>query len=544
MTKIKKRVGIALVGLFILGSVALKSDFFEIAKQLEIYSAMFKELDMHYIDEINPADLNEKAMKSMLKDLDPYTNFYDEQGIEDVRIKRSGEYGGIGAYTRYKDNRLFILEPYKESPATKAGLKAGDEIIQIDDVIVKDYEGKGVGNLLRGSPETHVNLKILRQGKKMDIRVGRSKIEINPVPFYSMIDDEVGYISFIKFNKKATSEVKKAIADLKEKGMKKLILDVRGNPGGLLGQAVSITNLFIPKNKIVVTTKSKVKKWTNTYKTRSEPIDLEIPIVVLIDGRSASASEIVSGSLQDYDRAVIMGERSFGKGLVQRYRKLAYGTQMKLTISKYYTPSGRCIQELDYTNRDEAGEVPKFSDGKVNMYKTENGRKVYDGGGVLPDVAIEKPETLKITKELYESDVFFNFVTDYFYDNQNIANANQFQLDEAVFSELKKYISSNNNAFETASEKKFNAAIELAEKDGYGKEVEDSYELFLASIRNEKLRQLDKNKQEILNRLTEEIVKRYYFREGVYQQKLQFDETIVEATDLLRDTKRYQKILK
>lgn len=544
MTKIKKRVGIALVGLFILGSVAFKSDFFEIAKQLEIYSAMFKELDMHYIDEINPADLNEKAMKSMLKDLDPYTNFYDEQGIEDVRIKRSGEYGGIGAYTRYKDNRLFILEPYKESPATKAGLKAGDEIIQIDDVIVKDYEGKGVGNLLRGSPETHVNLKILRQGKKMDIRVGRSKIEINPVPFYSMIDDEVGYISFIKFNKKATSEVKKAIADLKEKGMKKLILDVRGNPGGLLGQAVSITNLFIPKNKIVVTTKSKVKKWTNTYKTRSEPIDLEIPIVVLIDGRSASASEIVSGSLQDYDRAVIMGERSFGKGLVQRYRKLAYGTQMKLTISKYYTPSGRCIQELDYTNRDEAGEVPKFSDGKVNMYKTENGRKVYDGGGVLPDVAIEKPETLKITKELYESDVFFNFVTDYFYDNQNIANANQFQLDEAVFSELKKYISSNNNAFETASEKKFNAAIELAEKDGYGKEVEDSYELFLASIRNEKLRQLDKNKQEILNRLTEEIVKRYYFREGVYQQKLQFDETIVEATDLLRDTKRYQKILK
>jgi len=544
MSRIKKRIGIALVGLFILGSVAFKSDFFEIAKQLEIYSAMFKELDMHYIDEINPADLNEKAMKSMLKDLDPYTNFYDEQGIEDVRIKRSGEYGGIGAYTRFKDDRLFILEPYKESPATKAGLKAGDEIIQIDDVIVKDYDGKGVGNLLRGSPDSFVNLKILRQGKKMDIQVGRSKIEINPVPFYSMIDAEVGYISFIKFNKKATSEVKKAIADLKDKGMKKLILDVRGNPGGLLGQAVSITNLFIPKNKIVVTTKSKVKKWTNTYKTRLEPIDLEIPIVVLIDGRSASASEIVSGSLQDYDRAVIMGERSFGKGLVQRYRKLAYGTQMKLTISKYYTPSGRCIQELDYTNRDESGEVPKFSDGKVNMYKTENGRKVYDGGGVLPDVAIEKPETLKITKELYGSDVFFNFVTDYYYDNQNIVTANQFQLDEGVFTELKKYISSNNDAFETASEKKFNAAIELAEKDGYGKAVEDSYELFLASIRNEKLRQLDKNKQEILMRLTEEIVKRYYFREGVYRQKLQFDETIVEAAELLNNSKKYYGVLK
>lgn len=544
MNKIKKRIGITILGLFVLGSIAFKSDFFEIAKQLEIYTSMFKELDMYYVDEINPAELNEIAMKSMLKSLDPYTNFYDEQGIEDVRIKRSGEYGGIGAYTRYKDNRLYILEPYKDAPAAKAGIKAGDEIIQIDNVIVKDYEGEGVGSLLRGTPDTAVDLQILRQGKKMNFSVGRSKIEINPVPYYNMIDNEVGYISFIKFNKKASREVKKAYAELKEKGMKKLILDIRGNPGGLLGEAVAITNLFIPKDKVVVNTKSKVKKWTNTYKTRSEPLDLEIPIVVLIDGRSASASEIVSGSLQDYDRAVIMGERSYGKGLVQRYRKLAYGTQMKLTISKYYTPSGRCIQELDYTNRDENGEVPKFSDGEVTMFKTENGRKVYDGGGVLPDVEIEKPKTLQLTKELYESDAFFNFITDYFYKNKSIQPADQFQLDEVSFNSLKDYINAHNDSFETASEKKFIEAIEIANKDGYGDAVKNQYQAFRTEVENEKLQKLEENKEEIIERLTEEIVKRYYYREGVYQQKLNFDPTIVEATELLHDEREYNNLLK
>ncbi len=544
MNRIKKQIGIALLSLFIIGSIAFKSDFFEIAKQLEIYTTLFKELDMYYIDEINPAELNEIAMKSMLNSLDPYTNFYDEQGIEDVNIKRSGEYGGIGAYTRYKDKRLYILEPYKDAPAAKAGINAGDEILQIDDVLLKDYEGESVGSLLRGIPETTVELTILRQGKKMNFTIARSKIETHPVPFFKMVDDEVGYIAFVKFNKKASAEVKKAIGELKEKGMQKLILDIRGNPGGLLGEAVSITNLFIPKNKVVVTTKSKVKKWSKTYKTRKEPLDLEIPIVVLVDGRSASASEIVSGSLQDYDRAVIMGERSFGKGLVQRYRKLVYGTQMKLTISKYYTPSGRCIQELDYTNREPDGEVPKFSDGKVNMFKTENGRKVYDGGGVLPDIEIEKPKTLELTKVLYDSDAFFNFVTDYYYQNKSITLADKFQLENTVYNTFKKYLSSHSDTYETTSEVKFKAAFELVENDGYDKKINKHYDLFKAAMVNEKMKHLDKNKDEIIDRLTEEIVKRYYFKEGVYKQKLSFDFTIVKATELLHDTKRYHKILK
>ncbi len=544
MRKFTKQISIALLGVFVLVSVAYKSDFFEIAKQLEIYTTLFKELDLYYIDEINPAELNEIAMKSMLKSLDPYTNFYDEQGMEDVQIKRSGEYGGIGAYTRFKDKRLYILEPYKDAPAAKAGLKAGDEILQIDDVLIKDFEGESVGRLLRGTPATTVVLKIIRRGKKMNFNVKRSKIEMNSVPFYSMVDEEVGYISFVKFNRKASKDVKNAIGKLKEKGMKKLILDMRGNPGGLLNQAVSITNMFIPKNKVVVTTKSKVKKWSNTYKTRSQPLDLEIPIVVLVNGRSASASEIVSGSLQDYDRAVIMGERSFGKGLVQRYRKLVYGTQMKLTISKYYTPSGRCIQELDYTNKDEDGEVPKFSDGKVNMFKTENGREVYDGGGVLPDLEIEKPETLEMTKNLFESDAFFNFISDYYYENQTIASPDKFKIDKTLFDSLKKYLEHNNKTFETASEKEFAKGLKNTKKDGFDDKIIESYKDFEQNLINNKIQQLNKNKAEIEERLTEEIVKRYYYREGVYQQKLFFDPTIVKATELLHDEKEYRKILK
>ena len=433
--------------------LAQQSDFFEVAKQLEIYNSVFKELNMYYVDELNPAELNEIALKALLARLDPYTNYFDEQGIEDARIQRSGEYGGIGANTRFKDKRFFITEIYKDTPADAAGLKAGDEIIRIDDVQIKDYdEEESVAGLLRGLPDSKIQITISRQGKEMNFTVARSKIEMNSVPFYGMVDDEVGYISFIKFNQKAGLEVKKAFAALKEKGMKKLIIDIRSNPGGLLNEAVDITNFFIPKDKTVVTTKGKVKKWSNTYKTRNEPLDTEIPIVILIDGRSASASEILSGSLQDYDRAVIMGERSFGKGLVQRYRDLPYGTQMKLTISKYYTPSGRCIQELDYTNRDKDGNVPKFSDGKVNEFKTANGRKVMDGGGVLPDILVEKPETLELTRRLYTSDAFFNFITNYYYSHPNIKPANEFFLNDEIYVALKNYLSNHPDEFETTPE--------------------------------------------------------------------------------------------
>jgi carboxyl-terminal processing protease len=398
--------------------------------------------------------------------------------------------------------------------------------------------------MLRGTPKTEVKIKVLRQGEVLDFVVKRAKIEMNPVPFYKMIDDEVGYISFVKFNKKASKEVKKAYRDLKEQGMKKLILDIRGNPGGLLNQAVAITNFFIPKDQLVVTTKAKVKKWSTSYRTKNDPIDLEIPIVVLINGRSASASEIVSGALQDYDRAVIMGERSFGKGLVQRYRELAYGTQMKLTISKYYIPSGRCIQELDYTNKDKDGNVPKFSDGKINKFKTANGRKVYDGGGVLPDVEIEKPKTLDLTKKLLSSDAMFHFVTAYYYAHNSIAEPNQFKLEDKVYVDFMSYLRTHPDEFETASDHKLEEALDIIEKEGYKSEIETSFSSFKQEAIDAKLSQLDTNKDEIIAYLTAEIVKRYYYKEGVFKQKMAFDPVIVEAASLLNNERAYKKVLR
>ena len=373
MKRMKKAIVIG--GLALVSTVffAFKSDFFEVAKQMEIYTTLFKELNLHYIDEINPANLTEKAINEMLENLDPYTKYYDEQGVEEVKINSSGEYSGIGAESRYYDSKLVIAEVYEGYSAEEVGIKVGDEIIKIDDVFVSDYNSDQISTLLKGVPDSSVNLVIQRQNKELNFIVKREKIIVNPVPHFQMVSPEIGYIAFDKFNNKASSSVKSAFVDLKEQGMNKLILDLRGNPGGLLNEAINITNFFVPKNEVVVSTKAKLKKWSEVYRTKYEPIDIDIPVVVLIDGRSASASEIVAGSLQDLDRAVILGERSFGKGLVQRYRNLTYGTKLKLTISKYYTPSGRNIQELDYTHRD-GEDVPKFAKENRNSFQTKNGQ--------------------------------------------------------------------------------------------------------------------------------------------------------------------------
>ncbi|PKP14318.1 MAG: peptidase S41 [Bacteroidetes bacterium HGW-Bacteroidetes-3] len=542
MGKIKKwAIGI-FAGLALTISIAFQSDFFEIAKQIDIYTTLFKELNMYYIDAVNPAKLSNKAINSMLESLDPYTRYYDEQGVEDARIAATGEYGGIGVVTRYKNNNLTVRELLKNSPAEKAGIKPGDKILKINDIEVKDFDETGVAALLNGLPNTKVNLQIERQNKKMEFAVAREKIIVNPVPYYTMLANEVGYISFTTFNEKAAYEVKKAFLDLKEQGMKKLIIDVRGNPGGLLNEAVSIANFFIPKDKIVVTTKAKIEKWSDTFKTLQEPIDLEIPIAVLVNNRSASASEILAGSLQDYDRAVIIGERSFGKGLVQRYLPLSYGTQMKITISKYYTPSGRCIQELDYTNRDEKGNIPKFSE-NTQTFKTEKGRIVYGGGGILPDVKTAKPTTTKTTETLLNSDAFFNYATQYFYENTTIAEPSKFKLADSDYISFKNYLSKNNDAFETKSETEFKKALETASAENLNGNLLKGYSEILASIQAEKFKELDKNKEEIINELSEEIIKRYYYAEGVYQQKVIFDNVILKAVSILNNEKEYNKII-
>jgi len=544
MKRLKNKLTVFLLIVAISISVSYKSDFFEIAKQIEIYTTLFKELNLYYVDEINPAEVMDKAIKSTLASLDPYTRFYDEQGVIDAKISAEGEYGGVGALIVYRKKNLLVKEVFEDYPAHKSGLKAGDKIIQIDNFILKEQSEELVRSLLKGLPNSTIQVMVAREKELLNFKIKRETVVIKAVPFYHMISDEVGYIAFVKFNSKASDEVKSAFEDLKSQGMKKLIIDVRHNPGGLLNEAIEIVNFFIPKNKIVVTTQAKLEKWSNTYKTRNDPLDTEIPLTILIDERSASASEILAGALQDYDRAVIIGTRSFGKGLVQRYRKLAYGTEMKLTISKYYTPSGRCIQELDYTNTDKEGNVPKFLDGKVNKFKTANGRKVYDGGGILPDIVIEKPKTLELTKQLYKSDAFFNFVTDYYYTNKTIKPANEFQLDQTIYESFKTYLAANETAFDTDTEKQFEKAMETAKKDGYNKEIEAQYKLFKTAILTEKIALLDSNKQEIIERLTEEIVKRYYYREGVYQQKLAFDTVIVQATDVLNNSKQYKKLLK
>jgi len=544
MSKIKKWI----LGVFVVASigvsVAFQSDFFEIAKQIDIYTTLFKELNKYYIDEVNPAKITNNAVNHMLSNLDPYTKYYDEQGVEDARIRSTGDYGGIGAVSRFNNKKLTIREILKNAPAEKAGLKPGDEILKVGDILVKDFDSEGISSLLNGLPNTTINLQIERQNKVMNIEVIRKKIEINPVPFYTMLDSEIGYISFTTFNEKASTQIKEAFLELKEEGMKKLIIDVRSNPGGLLNQAVKISNLFIPKDKVIVTTKAKIEKWSQTFKTKEEPLDLEIPISILINSRSASASEILAGSLQDYDRAVIIGERSFGKGLVQRYLPLSYGTQMKITISKYYTPSGRCIQELDYTNRDDKGNIPKFSDKGRTIYKTQKGRTVYGGGGILPDIEIKKPTTTETTKTLLKSDAFFNYVTDYFYNNITIAAPSKFNLNNTDYSNLKTFLSTHQTDFETKTETAFNNANVKATADNLSDNLTKSYEALLSAIHSEKLNELDKNKVEILNNLTEEIVKRYYYEEGVYQQKTVFDTTILKAVSILNNSNTYNKLLK
>jgi len=544
MSKIKKLIIGVFITISMLVSIGFQSDFFEIAKQIDIYTTLFKELNMYYIDEVNPAKLTNNAVNHMLQNLDPYTRYYDEQGVEDARIQSTGEYGGIGAISTYKNKTLTIREILKNSPAEKSGIKPGDKILKIDDIVIKDYDEKGVSALFNGLPNTTLKLQIERQSKKIDVDITRKKVVVNPVPYYTMLANNVGYIAFTKFNEKAASEVKKAFLELKEEGMQKLIIDVRGNPGGLLMEAVKITNFFIPKDKIVVITKAKVEKWSNTFKTRQEPLDLEIPITILVNNRSASASEILAGSLQDYDRAVIVGERSFGKGLVQRYRELSYGTQMKITISKYYTPSGRCIQELDYTNRKDDGTIPKFSDAGRETYKTEIGRTVYGGGGILPDIEIKKTPTTETTKTLLKSEAFFNYVTNYFYKNTTISTPSTFTLNESDFSSLKNYLSKNNKDFETPTETKFKLAKEKAVSENLDGNFAKTYTEILEKIEEEKLKELDKNNNEILHKLTEEIVKRYYYEEGVYMQKAKFDTTIIKAMSILNSTEEYTSILK
>ena len=525
-----------------LTTTAFKNDFFEIAKQIEIFTTLFKELNMNYVDETNPGDLMDTAIKSMLADLDPYTNFMNEQDVEAARINNTGDYTGIGARIKTQKDNLVVIEPYKGYPADNAGLKAGDEIIKVGAILVEDYDDNA-GDLLRGASDSSVEVTYKRQGKTQTATIKRAEVEIKAVPHFSLINEKTGYIVLSRFSRKAHAETNYALRDLKAQGAERIVLDLRGNPGGLLNEAIKIVNLFVLKGQLVVTTKSKVKKYNRTYITKNEPIDSKIPLVILIDGGSASASEIVSGALQDLDRAVILGSRSFGKGLVQRPKQLTYGTQVKITISRYYTPSGRCIQSLDYWNRNKKGEAVKVKQENYNPFKTKNGRKVFDGGGVFPDVLVGSSKISPITSAIVNNNLIFDYATNYYY-NHTFDDINDLKLTDKDFLDFKNYLNTNNFSFETDTEKALKKAFETAKKEELNDNIESDFNTLISNLNTSKTNVIDENKDYLLELLTEDIVKRYVYREGLYEYFEIHDTEIKKATDILSKPTTYQGYLK
>ena len=538
----KKKLLIPILAAIVLvgaSGFAVKSDFFEIAKQIEIFTTLFKELNMNYVDETNPAELMDSAIKNMLGELDPYTQFLNEQDVEAYKINNAGEYSGIGAVVRSYESKLLIVEPYKGYAADKAGLKAGDEIIKIGETRVSDFDDDA-GELLKGAANTSVEVTFVRQGETKTATITREGVEVDAVPFYDMIDEKTGYIVLSRFNRKASSQTKSALQDLKGRGAERLVLDLRGNPGGLLSEAINVTNLFVPKGELIVTTKSKVKKFNQEYRTKNQPEDEDIPLVVLVDGSSASASEIVSGGLQDLDRAVVMGARSFGKGLVQRPLKLTYGTQLKVTISRYFTPSGRCIQALDYWHRDEEGNAVRNTNFKE--FSTRNGRKVQDGGGVMPDVVINSLRTNSLIDALEQNNIVFDFATDYYYDH-SFDSVDDFTFSDTDYTAFKKYAQEQNFSFQTETESILEQSIN-ADDTLLGPDVQEKYKDLLLAVNRGKISALDTYQNEIQKNLEDEIITRYFYKDGLYAYYLQHDDAILTAKELLSNASKYSEILR
>ncbi|HLA54714.1 MAG TPA: S41 family peptidase [Flavobacterium sp.] len=542
-TYFKKRYIIPIVasGLLFVGA-SFKDDFFEIAKQIEIFTNLFKAVNMNYVDETNPADLMDKAIKAMLADLDPYTVYFNEQDVVKFKINNTGEYTGIGAMITRENGKLIVKEPYKNYPADKAGLKAGDEIIQIGDVNLEDFK-EDAGQLLKGAKNAKIDIKYKRQGKILTTQIVLEEVDLKAVPFFAKVDDKTGYIVLSQFNRKASLETKEALGQLKREGAERIILDLRGNPGGLLAEAVNICNLFVPKNEIIVTTKSKIEKHNNTYRTSHEPIDTEIPLVILVDGRSASASEIVSGALQDMDRAVIVGSRSFGKGLVQRPIDLAYGTQLKVTISRYYTPSGRCIQALDYLHKDKDGHAIRTDATKYNAFKTKKGRTVYDGGGILPDVELEETKMSPIAEALVKNDGIFDYVTTYYYKNPALGEKIPV-ITDADFADFKQFLKKEHFSFDTETEIAMKNTLAAAKKEKIDASITNEYQQLLIALQKSEETQINQNQKEIKNLILDEIIKRYQYKEGLYQYYTKNNSEIQKAIGILNNAAEYNKILK
>ena len=522
-----------------------QSHNFEVVKGLELMDLIYQNLDVHFVDEPKPGKLSKVAIDAMLKELDPYTVYYHEANMEDYRMMTTGQYGGIGALIRKMGDYICISEPYEGNPAQKSGLRAGDKILEIDGKNMVKKPSEEVSQALKGPKGTTIQVKVLRNEKEqVVIPITRDEIKIPDVPYAEIISNGVGYIKLNSFTQTASEEVKKAFLDLKSKGMNQLVFDLRDNGGGLLIEAVKIVNFFVPKDKIVVTTKGRIKEENQIYKTQFDPLDTEIPVVVLIDEGSASASEIVSGSLQDLDRAVIVGQTSFGKGLVQRTFDLKYGSKIKLTIAKYYTPSGRCVQKLEYYDKNEDERPKEIPDSLIRKFKTVNGREVIDGRGIEPDVKVQQKEFSRLTAMLVAKNFIFNYATDYHKTHSTIAPANTFKLTDNEFNQFKDLVIKDTFEYSTASEEVLKKMRKTAEAEGYFEDSKAEYEALFKRVTPSKQRDLEKFSSEIKELIENEIVSRYYYQKGRTEHAFRDDVFIDKAKEILQNKTTYNTILK
>ena len=538
---IKKTGVVVLTVLIFISTTAYRNDYFEIAKQIEIFTTLFKEINMNYVDETNPAKLMQEGLRHMLEGLDPYTTYLSEQDVESARMNRGGAYVGIGATVKESDKKLIVVEVFEGLPADEKGIKAGDEIIKIDGNEVAELEGVAQ-EFLNGKKNTNVSLLILSNGSIKTVVVKRAGIEPKAVPTAKILADGVGYIALDRFSKTASREVENALKVLIIDEAKGVILDLRNNPGGLLQEAVKIVNLFVQKGQLVVSTKSNIAAYNQEFRTTKQPLSLEIPLVVLINEKSASASEIVAGALQDLDRAVVLGTRSFGKGLVQRPKPMPYGGQLKVTISRYYTPSGRCIQALDYRNRGEDGKASRYQEINYKAFQTQNGRTVFDGGGVSPDVLGEKKESSTFINRLIKSAVVFNYVNNY-YHNNSLDDIKDFKLSKSDFNQFKKRSYGSQVFLKDETVTYLNGFSSIIKDAGLAG-LDDKLKELNGVLNKSKVELMDHHKEEIIYVLEKEIVRRFYYRKGMYEYYLLKNEDVIRAQSLLNNIEAYLSILK
>ena len=525
-------------------SLSYSDNYFETSKNIDIFTSLYKELNTYYVDRTDPGILMKEAIDAMLKSLDPYTQYIPESEIEDFRLQTTGQYGGIGAMITKIEDYVVISEPYEGFPAQKAGLLPGDRIIEINGVNAKGKSTEDVSKILRGQPNTSVTLLINRPHIEQSFKVSfnREKVFVPSVPYSAYISDGIGYVRLNSFTKNCANNVKSSIMELKnEQNLEGLILDLRGNPGGLLNESVDIVNLFIEKGVEVVNTKGKIKSWDKSYVASKNPLDIDVPLVVLINSASASASEIVSGAIQDLDRGVIIGQRSFGKGLVQQTRKLPYNSQLKLTVAKYYIPSGRCIQALDYSNRNDDGSVGKITDSLMTTFYTKNGREVKDGGGILPDIVLDTENYSMIIASLYRERLFFHYANYFRFLNDTITD--DFIFSDLDFSNFTEYLLDKDYSYKTETEKSLENFKKESEQEGYFIDLSNEYSILQRKLMEKKQDDLIKSKEDIQEILTMEIMSRYYFQKGRIKASINFDVEIKKAIELLQDPQKYDNIL-